>query len=731
MDGSITLKTKIDNSGVKKQLDELNKKIELQEEKFNNTKDSLSQVNNELKNSNTELNGMMSKYDVLSSKIKKMQAQASTKGLSTGGYNELDKTISEREKLGNSIDKTYAKIQKEEKQQQKLTMSLKQQKLQYDQLIGKKQKLESKSFAKDSVNITKMNNGLKQGIKTLSRYALALFSLSTIYSALSSSANSWLISNDIGAKQLSANIEYMKWAIGKSLQPVIETLVSWMYKLLQLIGMVANALFKVNIFSSASSKNFEKANKSTSGIAKNTKETKNNMAKFDNLDVLNDDKDKSSGGGEDFTMPSMDLSNMDMKVPNWMQWILDNGDLIKKILIGIAAGLVALKLGFDPIQSLGIGMMVSGIVSGLNDIKKLIENPSWENFGKVLEDIGLTIAGFGVFKRDPLTALLGACIYAIGQVITHWDELKKLGIEKEVSSALGGITSALLLLKLGLSGIMSLGIGVAIASIIYTIQSVLDYLDNPSWENFGKIITGIGVAILGVAIAIGAWPVAIAGAIVAIIGLIVTNWETIKKFLLGIGQWFEKNFGMFGEEINRHIKDIVNGAQILFKGFKQIFDGILKIARGDLAGGLKTIFKGVVNVIISTLNNLISAFNTILTPVRTMIVAFGKVTGKTWKMSNIKIPSIKRLAKGGIVNNPRRGVDVNVGEDGSEMILPIEKNTGWMDMLADKIASRTGGDRPLNIKATGSLSQLIRLLKLELDKEDDRRGSSMITGGVI
>ena len=65
------------------------------------------------------------------------------------------------------------------------------------------------------------------------------------------------------------------------------------------------------------------------------------------------------------------------------------------------------------------------------------------------------------------------------------------------------------------------------------------------------------------------------------------------------------------------------------------------------------------------------------------------------------------------------------------MILPLENNTEWMDTLADKIASRTGGDRPLNIKATGTLSQLIRLLKLELDKEDDRRGGSMIKGGTI
>ena len=38
MDGSITLKTKIDNSGIDGQLDEINKKIKLQEDKINNTK---------------------------------------------------------------------------------------------------------------------------------------------------------------------------------------------------------------------------------------------------------------------------------------------------------------------------------------------------------------------------------------------------------------------------------------------------------------------------------------------------------------------------------------------------------------------------------------------------------------------------------------------------------------------------------------------------------------------
>lgn len=630
MDGSITLKTKIDSSGIEGQLEQVNEKIKIQEEKYKNTKDSLNEITNSLKTNNAEVEGMVSNYEKLNSIIKNMQTKAdSPKGLSTSEYDELNKYITEREKLGNSIDKVNAKIVKEESQQKKLTLSLKQQKLQYDQLIGKKQKLEVEAFKKNTINVGKMNDGIKQSIKSLSRYALALFSLSTIYSFLSSSANSWLSSNDLGAKQLSANIEYMKWAIGKSLQPVIETLVSWMYKLLQLIGMVANALFKVNIFSKASAKDFESSKKSTAGIAKNTKEASNNLASFDKLDVLQENKDSKSGGGSDFTMPTTDLGNMDMEVPGWMKWIVENGDLIISII--------------------------------------------------------------------------------------------------------GGVTTAILLLKLGVGGLISLGIGIAIAGVIYLIQSVIKYLKDPSFENFGKVLTGIGLIIAGIAIAFGAWPVAIAGALVAIIGIIMSNWEKIKNFALGIGQWIEENFGLLGEIINVSIKNGLSAFEVLFGGVKQIFDGIIQIAKGDLAGGLKTIFAGIVNVIIGALNVMINALNVLISPARALIIAFGKVTGKNWNMSNIKIPSIPkvRLAKGAIVNNPRRGVDVNMGEDGAEVALPLENNTEWMDTLADKIASRTGGDRPLNIKATGTLSQLIRLLKLELDKEDDRRGGSMIKGGTI
>lgn len=64
-------------------------------------------------------------------------------------------------------------------------------------------------------NIKGMGKGLKQGLGHVLKYAGALLSLRSIYSTLSGCAQSWLSSQNAGAKQLSANIDYMKYAMRK------------------------------------------------------------------------------------------------------------------------------------------------------------------------------------------------------------------------------------------------------------------------------------------------------------------------------------------------------------------------------------------------------------------------------------------------------------------------------------------------------------------------------------
>ena len=230
-----------------------------------------------------------------------------------------------------------------------------------------------------------------------------------------------------------------------------------------------------------------------------------------------------------------------------------------------------------------------------------------------------------------------------------------------VIGAIAGITSALILMKLlGLDPILSLGIGFIIAGIIALIIDFKAYLEDPSWENFGKIIRDIGLIILGVGIIIGSVPVIIAGVIAIIVGLVIQNWDTIKGVLQGAWnwideklKWMEDNLGIFGKVLGSLIRQIVtDGLNIfkgLFTGLKQILDGIIMMFKGDLKNGIATAMKGIGNMIISVLNTIILGLNTFLTPFRAAITAIGSITGKKWNMSNIKIPSIPRLATGAVI----------------------------------------------------------------------------------
>ena len=113
-----------------------------------------------------------------------------------------------------------------------------------------------------------IGDSIKSGVKQVAKYALALFSLRGIYSILSNCAQSWLSSQNAQAKQLSANIEYMKYAMGSALAPVIQFATNCVYQLLKAVQSVIYALFRVNIFANASASAFKNAQKQAKNTSK-------------------------------------------------------------------------------------------------------------------------------------------------------------------------------------------------------------------------------------------------------------------------------------------------------------------------------------------------------------------------------------------------------------------------------------------------------------------------------
>jgi uncharacterized membrane protein len=61
------------------------------------------------------------------------------------------------------------------------------------------------------------------------------------------------------------------------------------------------------------------------------------------------------------------------------------------------------------------------------------------------------------------------------------------------------------------------------------------------------------------------------------------------------------------------------------------------------------------------------------------------------KLTSLVLPNLPGMAVGGVVSRP---TIAQIGENGAEAVVPLERNTGWIDMLASKL---TGNGQPINL----------------------------------
>jgi hypothetical protein len=593
-DGYLKIKTKIDNSGVDKEIQNLENKIKrLQESNLDNF------------NQEKELQSKVDKYEELIRKVEDYKNKISELQTIKDG-NLVITNPSELAELQISLNEANTEIAKQESGMNKVYTKLKQIK---QKQVENNQKISEYQKKIDQIETNKIKSGidsvgksLQTQIGKISKMAMAVVGVRTAWAGVRKIMSLVQQYNP----QISADLEYMGYAIAQIFLPIAQKLVSILYTILNYVNAIMTAWFGINLFSNSGVKNFQK-------MSKNAKEINKSLAGFDEMNVLQD----NSSSSKNSAIPSMDLSEgIQGEVPTWLQWIIDNKELILNILGEIGVAILAIKLGLSGIQGLGIGLIIVGIIS--------------------------------------------------------------------------------------------------------TIQNLIKYLQDPSWDNFGKIITSIGVAILGLGLIIGNVPLIIAAAIVIIVGLIVSNWENIKNvFQKGIDwltnlqekvmNWFMENldsigdkFGIVGQlimgvvvETFNYAVEIVKGAiniiidvfDGLFTGIKQIFDGIIMIFKGDFKNGFISIGKGILNILIGIINGFISGLNALLYPVRGLIASAGKILGKSWTISSVSIPKIPLLATGGIVDLPRRGVNIGgaiAGEAGAEGVIPLTDQRA-METLGETI----------------------------------------------
>lgn len=215
-------------------------------------------------------------------------------------------------------------------------------------------------------NIKGMGAGLKSGLGNVLKYATALFSLRSIYSALSSSAQSWMSSQNSQAKQLSANIEYMKYAMGSVFAPVIQYVTNLVYSLMKAVQSLVYAFSGVNIFAKATASSMKNA----SGSAKQTSKSLSSV--HSEINNVSDNKNSNTSG-----TPNIDLSEVD-KTPNKIIDVIRNGNWNEiGAIIGKKINDAMSKIPWDKIQNTSRNI-ASGIAKTLNGF---IGTTNWNQVG--------------------------------------------------------------------------------------------------------------------------------------------------------------------------------------------------------------------------------------------------------------------------------------------------------------------------------------------------------------
>jgi phage-related protein len=300
-----------------------------------------------------------------------------------------------------------------------------------------------------------------------------------------------------------------------------------------------------------------------------------------------------------------------------------------------------------------------------------------------------------------------------------------------------------------------------IGGIIQTFKGLIDFIVgiftgdwNKAWEGIKTFFTGIWNAIKGVVSTV--WN-AIKGIIETVInvikGIITTVFNAIKTVISNIFNGIKNTVSNIWNGIKNSISNAVNSIKngiinnfqtaynritSIFRNIGSFFSGIwnnikntfsaLGTKIGDaISGAVKSGINGVLGMIEGVVNKFVNMINGAIDLINNIPgVSIGK-------LSQLNLP---RLAEGGYVkaNTPQLAV-IGDNKNQGEVVAPEDKMLDMiltaLRMFNEQNVGQNNNSQAQNItlKFDGSMAQLIRVLKPELDKESKRKGSKLILGG--
>lgn len=402
--------------------------------------------------------------------------------------------------------------------------------------------------------------------------------------------------------------------------------------------------------------------------------------------------------------------------------------------LGIASAINA-AIGNIPWEQAGEG--INGAVRGiLNAFIIAVQNTDWATLGQSIAAMVGSIDWVGIFSD--MSQLAVSVLQAAQNLLL------------QIDWSLVGQTVADCLMAVDWAGILLnafLFIGTALSGLFETVSSFFTQLAQYCGEGFlggllqffADIATWIQVNMID----------PLVNAVKELLGIHSPSTvfqeigiNVVLGLLNGLTQTWGQITAFFASSLSAIQNAVSSAWNTVSTMTASIWNGIGEIIRGAV-NGIISIINGMIQAVVNGINAVIDIINGFSFDVPEFAQEALGTSKIGFDIAKVTAPQIPLLANGGVITQPTlamMGEYTGAGnnpEIAAPQSLLAETVSASIAPLVSALAEliqylRDGGNHDIVIRfaASGGLEQLVRLLKPYIDKEDNRRGGKLITGGV-
>lgn len=471
------------------------------------------------------------------------------------------------------------------------------------------------------------------------------------------------------------------------------------------VANTAKSISSVGSSAASTSKNIDGTTKSAKGLSKAMK----SLAGFDEMNVLTDNSNSgggSSGSGDSVAAGLGDLSGIDLSAFDSLNEKSSAADEIyQRMITSLSKVKEFLMTIWDsaPVQAY-IGAVSASwkwqydyIVTVISDIWNNM-NTTW---GNIENNISQTLTNIADFWTQ------------------YWSDIQ-LGIETWGQPIIDGVSQVFNAIWKDAIDPVCQFISTLWMDLTGSLVTLWEKHGNPLVNNIGEFVTKT------IALFQSLWDNIIAPIIAPFLETLSNLWndhlktmveevgdfigalvngalEIYNKFIVPIVRWLldklAPSITTIAGIISATVGAVAGTISNVVTTITGILKGIINFVTGVFTGNWKKAWQGVGDIFTAIFNGLKNAFkipiNWIIDGINSFISGINRIKIPSWVPvvggKGFSIGKIPRLAQGGIIDRATLAV---VGESGREAVLPLDRNTEWMNEFFNRMPK---GDSPQTI----------------------------------